>query len=92
MSPIALLAAAMPKNQDPQNVSPGLAGFLTVFLLALAVVFLVRSMVKHLRNVRYGPGPQSPSAPESGSGLPSRSGPASDQPPQPPDAGPTGSG
>ena len=42
---------------DPSQVSPGLAGFLTVFLLALATVVLVRSMVGRLRKVRYGPGP-----------------------------------
>jgi len=38
-------------------VSPGFGGFLTVFLLALATVLLVRSMVKHLRKVRYSPEP-----------------------------------
>jgi hypothetical protein len=38
---------------DPSVVSPGIAGFVTVFLLALAFLVLVRSMVGHLRRVRY---------------------------------------
>ena len=39
------------------TVSPGIAGFLVIFALALATVLLIRSMVGHLRKVRYGPGP-----------------------------------
>ncbi len=39
------------------KVSPGLVGFLVMFGLALATVLLVRSMVGHLRKVRYGPEP-----------------------------------
>ena len=46
-----------PQGPNESEVSPGLLGFLTVFFLALATVVLVRSMVKHLRKVRYGPGP-----------------------------------
>lgn len=42
---------------DPTSAGPGVTGFLVMFFLALATVFLVRSMVKHLRKVRYGPGP-----------------------------------
>jgi hypothetical protein len=42
---------------DQDSVGPGLAGFLVMFALAIAVVLLVRSMVGHLRKVRYGPGP-----------------------------------
>src|SRR5512135_2398845 len=38
---------------DPSVVSPGIAGFITVFLLALALLVLLRSMVGHLRKVRY---------------------------------------
>jgi hypothetical protein len=49
---------------DASQVSPGLAGFLTVFLLALATVVLVRSMVNRLRKVRYGPGPGPDQAPD----------------------------
>lgn len=54
---LALVATTAPQGPNTDEVSPGLAGFLTVFLLALATVLLVRSMVKHLRKVRYGPGP-----------------------------------
>ncbi len=48
-----LVAATGPQGPNEDTVSPGLLGFLTVFGLALAVVLLVRSMVKHLRKVRY---------------------------------------
>lgn len=45
---------------DPTLGSPGLAGFLATFALALATLLLVRSMVGRLRKVRYGPGPTPP--------------------------------
>lgn len=45
----------------PDMVSPGFAGFLTIFLLAVATVLLIRSMVKHLRKVRYSPDPNAES-------------------------------
>ena len=51
------LLAVDPEGPNADKVSPGLLGFVTVFCLALAVVVLVRSMAKHLRNVRYSPGP-----------------------------------
>lgn len=54
LSGLARLAA---QKEGEAVVSPGLAGFLVTFALALATVFLIRSMVKHLRKVRYGPGP-----------------------------------
>lgn len=38
---------------DPSQVSPGIAGFLTVFVLAVATWLLLRSMIRHLRKVRY---------------------------------------
>jgi hypothetical protein len=38
---------------DPAKVTPGVAGFLTVFVLALATWLLIRSMTGHLRKVRY---------------------------------------
>ncbi len=67
------LAAATPDPgpahiPEPDTVSPGFAGFLTVFLLAAATIVLVRSMVKHLRKVRYSPDPslESPATPASG--------------------------
>ncbi len=35
------------------DVTPGLLGFLFTLFLALAVVFLIRDMVKRIRRVRY---------------------------------------
>ena len=52
-------ATSIPK---PETVSPGFAGFLTVFLLAVATVLLIRSMVGHLRKVRYSPDPNAQSS------------------------------
>jgi hypothetical protein len=49
----AALLAALPEDQ----VGPGLLGFAVVFGLALATVLLIRSMVYHLRKVRYSPDP-----------------------------------
>ena len=74
------VAAASPPA--PDLVSPGIAGFIVVFGLALATVLLLRSMVGHLRKVRYGPGP--PSDAESDAGpqpAPPASGAASDEHP-----------
>jgi hypothetical protein len=60
----ALLATSTPSPgpspviaPDPDRVTPGVAGFLVMFLLALATVVLLRSMTKHLRKVRYSPDP-----------------------------------
>jgi len=39
------------------TVGPGVGGFLAIFAIAIATVLLIRSMVGHLRKVRYGPGP-----------------------------------
>lgn len=36
-----------------QSVSPGIGGFLAFFLLAVALWLLMRSMIGHLRNVKY---------------------------------------
>jgi hypothetical protein len=47
----------------PDTVSPGFAGFATVFLLTCATILLIRSMVKHLRKVRYSPEPPEPPEP-----------------------------
>ena len=47
---------------DPDLVTPGVAGFLVVFLLALATILLMRSMTGHLRKVRYSPDPAAPDA------------------------------
>jgi hypothetical protein len=50
---LAGLAAAT----APENVGPGIAGFLAIFAVAVATVLLLRSMVGHLRKVRYSPEP-----------------------------------
>ena len=42
---------------SPETVGPGLGGFLAIFGVALATVLLLRSMVGHLRKVRYSPDP-----------------------------------
>lgn len=42
---------------DPDLVTPGVAGFLVTFLLAVATILLLRSMTYHLRKVRYSPDP-----------------------------------
>jgi hypothetical protein len=56
----ALLQIAAARQPPPDDmVGPGTAGFIVIFLLALATVVLIRSMVGHLRKVRYGPGPES---------------------------------
>ena len=56
---IALLQVVAARQPPPDDmVGPGTAGFITIFLLALATVLLIRSMVGHLRKVRYGPGPE----------------------------------
>ena len=43
---------------DPDTVSPGFLGFAVMFLLAVATLLLIRSMVGHLRKVRYAPEPE----------------------------------
>jgi hypothetical protein len=53
------LATTVKTIPDPETVSPGFAGFVSIFLLAVATVLLIRSMTKHLRKVRYAPEPPS---------------------------------
>jgi hypothetical protein len=50
---LGLLQAA----PSPETVGPGFGGFLAIFGVAVATVFLLRSMVGHLRKVRYSPDP-----------------------------------
>jgi hypothetical protein len=81
-------ATGTPQGPNEDRVSPGLAGFITVFVLALVVVLLMRSMVKHLRNVRYGPGPDGV-RPGSSEPAPGDATPPGSTPDEPtPDAGP----
>ena len=53
---------------DPDTVSPGFIGFAVIFLLAIVTMLLIRSMVGHLRKVRYAPEPPAPP----GTGEPGR--------------------
>jgi hypothetical protein len=50
---VAALPAKSIDLDDPNSVSPGILGFLAFFLLAVALIFLVRNMNGHLRRVRY---------------------------------------
>jgi hypothetical protein len=59
---VTVLAGLPAATSD--KVSPGFAGFLAVFVLAVATVLLIRSMVGHLRKVRYSPGPEGEPAPQ----------------------------
>jgi hypothetical protein len=47
----------LPAAASFETVGPGFAGFLAIFAVAVATVFLLRSMVGHLRKVRYSPDP-----------------------------------
>jgi hypothetical protein len=53
---------------DPDTVSPGFLGFAVIFVLSLVTILLIRSMVGHLRKVRYAPEPeqQATKTPDSG--------------------------
>jgi hypothetical protein len=46
------------------TVSPGIAGFLVTFALALATWLLIRSMVGRIRRLRYTPDPAARPDPE----------------------------
>jgi hypothetical protein len=61
----SLLSTTVTTDPNPDKVTPGFAGFSVIFLLAVATIVLIRSMTKHLRNVRYSPDPsdQAGSAP-----------------------------
>jgi hypothetical protein len=47
----------LPAAATYETIGPGFAGFVAIFAIALATVFLLRSMVGHLRKVRYSPDP-----------------------------------
>jgi hypothetical protein len=51
---VSVLMAAAPSLE---TIGPGFAGFVAIFGVALATVLLLRSMVGHLRKVRYSPDP-----------------------------------
>lgn len=45
--------ASLRPGLDPAQVTPGLLGFLATLFLVIAVIFLIRDMVKRIRRVRY---------------------------------------
>jgi hypothetical protein len=59
---ILLLAASSTNSSSLNDVEPGLLGFLVVAALALALVFLLRSMNKQFKKI--GPAPEDPEDPE----------------------------
>lgn len=42
-----------PAEKNPDIVTPGVVGFLTIFAIAIVVVLLVIDMVRRIRRVRY---------------------------------------
>ncbi len=67
-----VLAATTPTGPEPEDVTPGLLGFTVVALMALALWFLLRSMTKRLRKVRFeeqAEAPQRPAARPGGGGA-----------------------
>lgn len=57
MTPSVLLATTPTPSPspsfDPNVVTPGPIGFLTIFLLTAVVVLLILDMVRRIRRVRY---------------------------------------
>lgn len=51
---------------DASRIGPGFAAFAVMFGLAVATLLLVRSMVGHLRKVRYSPDPAADPALDAG--------------------------
>jgi hypothetical protein len=57
---LGVLAAAAASAPNPDDIGAGLAGFLVVAAMAVALVFLVRSMNKQFRKITPQPGPSLP--------------------------------
>jgi hypothetical protein len=57
---LGVLAAVADSAPNPDDVGAGLAGFLVVAAMAVALVFLVRSMNKQFRKITPQPGPSLP--------------------------------
>ncbi|MBK6873355.1 MAG: hypothetical protein IPJ14_08895 [Kineosporiaceae bacterium] len=54
---VTAAVAALAANDPPRGFGPGFIGFAVLFLMAVATYLLFRSMVGHLRKVRYSPDP-----------------------------------
>ena len=72
---MSVLMAAAPSLE---TIGPGFAGFVAIFGVALATVLLLRSMVGHLRKVRYSPDPAAEPPQEQGPPETSEKAPGSD--------------
>jgi len=57
---LGVLAAVAASAPNPDDIGAGLAGFLVVAAMAVALVFLVRSMNKQFRKITPQPGPSLP--------------------------------
>ena len=53
---LGVLAAAAASSSSSNDIEPGVLGFLVVAALGVALVFLLRSMNKHLRKITPPPG------------------------------------
>jgi hypothetical protein len=62
---VAGLASSSNTSSTISNVEPGLLGFLVVAALGIALVFLLRSMTKHLRKIGPKPEEAGPAGPQS---------------------------
>jgi hypothetical protein len=63
----AAVTAVHAVNTPPADkVTPGFVGFIVIFAMALVLLVLIRSMVGHLRKVRYSPEPGAPTDNEPG--------------------------
>jgi hypothetical protein len=85
-----MIAAVQP---DPDSVTPGLYGFLVVFVLAVVTWLLLRNLTARLRRLRYRedqrlagrgrqdqPGADQPGADQPGADQPGADQPGADQP------------
>ncbi|UOE45696.1 hypothetical protein [Agromyces larvae] len=50
---LALVAASNQDEFDPDDVTPGIIGFIATFLIMAAVLLLVLDMVRRIRRVNY---------------------------------------
>jgi hypothetical protein len=65
---LGVLAVAATSSSSVNDVEPGVLGFLIVAAMAVALVFLLRSMNKQFRKITPEPGPD----PAGGEGAPDK--------------------
>ena len=73
MSATVLAASLASAADDESKITPGLTGFLVFVALGVALWFLVRSMNRHLRRVRFEEHVEEPVRPAA-PGAPGRGG------------------